>query len=80
MYETYKNHLNIKNVIQNRTNTFSDEFKDLVIRMLAYNGLERPTLAQIQNHPWMEGPVPPKEEVKQAMSWLKSKFIQQEVQ
>lgn len=79
-HELYRNHLNIKNVIQNQTDTFSEEFKDLVIRMISYNYLERPTLEQIEEHPWMQGPVPSKEEVKQAMSWLKSKFIQKEVQ
>lgn len=78
-HELYRNHLNIKNVIQNQTDSFSDEFKDLVIRMISYNYLERPTLEQIEEHPWMQGPVPSKEEVKQAMSWLKSKFIQKEV-
>ena len=63
-HELYKNHLNIQNVIQHQSDSFSEEFKDLVYRMLAYNYLERPSLEQIQNHPWLKGPVPSKNEVK----------------
>jgi len=37
---------------------FSPEFKDLVFAMLSYNMLDRPSLAQIKNHPWLKGPVP----------------------
>jgi hypothetical protein len=38
------NHQNIKNVIQHKTDEFSHEFKDLVVKMLSYNFLDRPTL------------------------------------
>lgn len=30
----------------------SDEFKDLIVRMLSFNGKDRPTLQQIEEHPW----------------------------
>lgn len=32
----------------------SDEFKDLIIKMFSYDGSKRPTLAEIENHPWMK--------------------------
>lgn len=30
----------------------SEEFKDLVVRMLSFNGKDRPTIEQIEKHPW----------------------------
>ena len=33
---------------------YSDEFKDLVFRMMAYNLRQRPTLGEIRGHPWMQ--------------------------
>lgn len=48
--------------------------------MLAYNNNDRPSLKQIREHDWMQGETPAAEEVQLAMSMLKSKFIQQEVQ
>ena len=32
---------------------YSEEFKDLVFWMMAYDHKQRPTLGQIRNHPWM---------------------------
>ena len=32
---------------------YSEEFKDLVLNMMAYNHRNRPTLEQIRNHPWI---------------------------
>ena len=32
---------------------YSQEFKDLVLKMMAYNHRDRPTLEQIRKHPWM---------------------------
>ena len=78
--ENYLKHQNILQVIQHQSDEFSDEFKDLVFRMLSYNFLDRPSLAQIKKHPWLKGPTPSQVEVKQAMSRLKSKFIQKEVE
>ena len=31
----------------------TDEFKDLIIRMLDFDGSKRPTIDEIRNHPWM---------------------------
>ena len=36
---------------------FTDDFKDLIQRMLAYNPKERPTMVDIATHPWVKGPV-----------------------
>lgn len=33
--------------------SLSDEFKDLVLRMLSYDPSCRPTIEEIQAHPWM---------------------------
>jgi serine/threonine protein kinase len=35
---------------------FSDDFKDLIQRMLAYDPKERPTMIEISQHPWVKGP------------------------
>lgn len=37
-------YLDYKNVIQHKSEDFSEEFKDLVFKMLSYNMLERPSL------------------------------------
>lgn len=36
---------------------FTDDFKDLIQRMLAFNPKERPTMVDIATHPWVKGPV-----------------------
>ena len=35
----------------------SNEFKDLILKMFSYNGKDRPTVAQIRAHPWMQAGV-----------------------
>ena len=30
----------------------SEEFKDFIMKMLAYHGKDRPTIEDIKNHPW----------------------------
>lgn len=32
----------------------SSEFKDLIVKMFAYDGSKRPTLKEIADHPWMQ--------------------------
>ena len=32
---------------------FTDEFKDLIIRMLDFDGSKRPTIDELRKHPWM---------------------------
>lgn len=59
---------------------FSEEFKDLVFKMLSYNMLDRPSLEQIKEHPWLKGPTPTQDQVKHAMQRLKNKFIEKEVE
>ena len=34
----------------------SEEFKNLVLWMLSYKGQDRPTIAQIREHPWLQKP------------------------
>ena len=31
----------------------SDEFKDLMLKMFAYNPNDRPTISELKSHPWM---------------------------
>merc|ERR1712227_1045024 len=35
----------------------SNEFKDLILKMFSYNGKDRPTVAEIRAHPWMQANV-----------------------
>lgn len=42
---------------------FSTEFMDLITGMLAYSPHERPSLAEIKNHPWYNGPLPTPEQI-----------------
>jgi hypothetical protein len=42
--------------------------------------VDRPTLQQIKDHPWLSGPTPSQDQVEQAMYRLKSKFIEKEVE
>ena len=53
--------------------TFSDELKDLVCDMLAFNPNRRPPIQKIKEHPWFEGPVFNSEGIKEALSGLKEK-------
>ena len=45
-------------------NEFSNEFKDMVFKMLAYNMVDRPSINQIKDHPWLQGPTPSQDQVK----------------
>jgi len=49
----------------------SEEFKDLVLKMLAYNPAKRPTIAEIKKHPWMTKPFEPKKAQKTLIQTLK---------
>jgi len=44
---------------------FSEEFKDLIEKMLKLEPADRPSLQDILSHPWMTGPEPSKEEIIQ---------------
>ena len=43
----------------------SDEFKDLISRMIEYNEEHRLTLADILAHPWMKGEVATHQQVQE---------------
>ena len=51
--------------------TLSEEFKDLVLRMLAYNPAKRPTIEEIKSHPWMKKEYSGKKALKDIMYTLK---------
>lgn len=51
----------------------SNEIKDLLNSMLALNPEERPTIQQIKDHPWYQGPVLGSEDLKKTFSPLKKK-------
>lgn len=34
--------------------SLSEDFKDLIIKMFSYDGTKRPTIEEIQEHPWMK--------------------------
>lgn len=49
----------------------SAEFKDLVLKMLAYNPAKRPTIDEIKVHPWMKKQFEKKKAQKDIMQTLK---------
>jgi len=42
---------------------FSEEFKDLIECMLKLEPVQRPSITDVIQHPWMQGPTPSREEV-----------------
>jgi serine/threonine protein kinase len=34
--------------------SLSEDFKDLVLKMLSYDPASRPTIEEVQKHPWMK--------------------------
>lgn len=48
---------------ENGTDIYSAEFKDLFEKMMSLNPSNRPTVAQILEHPWLAGPVPTTAEI-----------------
>lgn len=55
--------------------TFNAKFKDLINSMLACDPNERPTLQEIQDHPWLKGPILNSEGLKGALNGLQEKAI-----
>ena len=43
---------------------FSDDFKDLIASMLAYNPCLRLEMADIIGHPWMQGHIATEDEIR----------------
>ena len=52
---------------------YTDEFKDLFQRMMTLNPAQRPTIQEIMQHPWMQGPVPSADDVKQDFTQRKAR-------
>ena len=53
--------------------SLSDELKDLINSMLAFDPNERSTIEKIKSHPWFQGPVLDSEAMKKSMNSLKEK-------
>eukprot|EP01015_Nassula_variabilis_P027431 TRINITY_DN5618_c0_g1_i3.p1 TRINITY_DN5618_c0_g1~~TRINITY_DN5618_c0_g1_i3.p1 ORF type:complete len:276 (-),score=60.80 TRINITY_DN5618_c0_g1_i3:213-1040(-) len=49
----------------NAAHFFSNEFKNLIDAMLAYNPSQRPSIAEIKSHAWLNGPIPTHSEILQ---------------
>jgi serine/threonine protein kinase len=47
---------------------YSEEFKDLVTRMMQYNVGSRLSLAEIVGHPWLQGPTSTREDIMNEFS------------
>ena len=50
---------------ENGIDFISDSLKDLISSMLAFDPVHRPSLAEIKEHEWYNGPVPTYEEIKE---------------
>ena len=55
---------------------FSEELRDLISSMLAYNPHERPSLAEIKSHDWYNGPVPSYDDIKEEFQQRKNELDQ----
>lgn len=61
---------------QGGINFFSEELRDLISSMLAYNPYERPSLAEIKSHPWYNGPMPTYEDIHDEFEQRKEELAQ----
>lgn len=59
---------------------YSKSFKDIIQWLFSYNPMERPSIAEIRSHEWINGPVPTHDEVKEAFELRKSLLSQQNYQ
>lgn len=55
---------------------YSEEFKDLIWRMLQLDPSKRLTMDEVKEHPWMKGEVPSQDEVFMVFEQRK-KLLQQ---
>jgi len=62
--------------IEDGENHYSEEFKDLVNQLLAYNPTHRLTFSEIKEHPWYNGTLPTQDEIE--TSFTKRKQIMNE--
>lgn len=51
---------------------YSGEFKDLFQKMMSLNPAHRPTVEEIMQHPWMQGPMPSEAAIKTAFTQRKA--------
>jgi len=56
----------------------TDEFKSLISLMLSYDPMERPTVNEILEHPWMKLPTPSRQEMDEEFARRDSKELEQE--
>jgi len=54
----------------------SDDFKDLILKLFSYNGKDRPTVAEIRAHPWMQANVDMKQVRHDILSEIAEKRTQ----
>ena len=50
----YQDYWNILDKAINKVGDLSEEFKNLYLRLVAFNPNERPTIEEIYNHEWMK--------------------------
>lgn len=53
---------------------FTDDFKDLINKMLSYDPQERPTMLEVAEHPWVKGPVLTLDQMKDEFTLRKKKI------
>jgi hypothetical protein len=46
---------------------FSEEFKDLALKLVQYHHYNRPNLREIKEHPWLQGKTASAAQVKEGM-------------
>jgi len=59
---------------------YSKSFKEFILWLLAYNPMERPSLAEIKAHEWYNGPMPTPEEIKDEFDQRKAILLQENYQ
>jgi len=61
----------------NGANFFSEEFKNLIISMLQFDPMHRPSISELMYHPWMQSPIPTPEEIKKEFEERNLSVIEQ---
>jgi len=66
-------------MVENGDPFFSQDFKDLITGMLQLDASHRPSMSEVMNHPWMQGPIPTAEEVF-AQFEIRQQAVDQEIE
>ena len=53
----------------------SDDFKDFVVKLLAYNYSDRPSIEEIKEHQWFKGDLPTQDQLKTEVIRLKMQSV-----